>query len=193
LRLGFFTDAVSAKQVAHYVRADFSTVSVVPVTVREREQARLASARASGTAVKPAAEAVKPAGASARTASGDGTKNRASEFELIDDKESLTIKTAKPGGVVQLRPGVPVRATRGAPGKRAKQRPPGKVHARSRTRPMTLEETLEILGAGQLQVDNEPGLPIKDPNQRQQRIDTTKSRPSKLTRLFERLSDRLGN
>src|SRR6202042_1477081 len=37
LRLGFFTDAVSAKQVAHYVRADFATVSVGPVTVRERE------------------------------------------------------------------------------------------------------------------------------------------------------------
>ncbi|HXN11091.1 MAG TPA: hypothetical protein VN859_07590, partial [Steroidobacteraceae bacterium] len=33
IRLGFFTDAVSAKQVAHYVRSDFATVSVVPVTV----------------------------------------------------------------------------------------------------------------------------------------------------------------
>ncbi len=39
LRLGFFTDAVSAKQVAQYVRGDFATVSVVPVTGREREQA----------------------------------------------------------------------------------------------------------------------------------------------------------
>ena len=28
IRLGFFTDAVSAKQVAHYVRSDFATVSV---------------------------------------------------------------------------------------------------------------------------------------------------------------------
>ncbi len=36
LRLGFFTDAVSAKQVAHYVRSEFTSVSVVPVSVRER-------------------------------------------------------------------------------------------------------------------------------------------------------------
>ncbi|MGH8255412.1 MAG: hypothetical protein ACRET0_04300, partial [Steroidobacteraceae bacterium] len=196
LRLGFFTDAVSAKQVAHYVRADFSTVSVVPVTVREREQAKLASARASGAAVKPGADAAKPSGAAGRTVSADGMKTGASEFALIDDKEPLTIKTAKPGGVVQLRPGVPVRATRGAPGKRAKQRPQrqqGQVHARSRARPMTLEETLEILGAGALQMDDRPGLPPSDLDKRQPRHDTVKSRPSKLTRLFERLSDRLGN
>jgi hypothetical protein len=192
LRLGFFTDAVSAKQVAHYVRADFSTVSVVPVTVREREQARLAAARAGGTSAKPVAEAAKPSAAAGRTpTTGEGAKSN--EFELIDDKESLTIKTAKPGGAVQLRPGVPVRATRGAPGKRAKQRPPGQIHARNKARAMTLEETLEILGAGQLQVDNEPGLQAKDPDRRHPGVDPLKSRASKLSRLFERLSDRLGN
>ncbi len=49
VRLGFFTDAVSAKQVAHYVRSDFSTVSVVPVTARERERAKLAAARPEAT------------------------------------------------------------------------------------------------------------------------------------------------
>ena len=32
LRLGFFTDAVSAKQVAQYVRSEFTSVSVVPVS-----------------------------------------------------------------------------------------------------------------------------------------------------------------
>ena len=50
VRLGFFTDAVSAKQVAHYVRSDFSTVSVVPVTARERERARLAAGRPGNSA-----------------------------------------------------------------------------------------------------------------------------------------------
>jgi len=39
LRLGFFKDAISAKQVAYYVRAHAATVSVVPVTEAERERA----------------------------------------------------------------------------------------------------------------------------------------------------------
>ena len=40
LRLGFFSDAVSAKQVAHYLRRDFASAAVVPVSPQEREQAR---------------------------------------------------------------------------------------------------------------------------------------------------------
>ena len=45
LRLGFFTDAVSAKQVAQYVRSEFNSVSVVPVTERERTRAGAATAK----------------------------------------------------------------------------------------------------------------------------------------------------
>lgn len=37
LRLGFFSDAISAKQVAYYVRASFPSVAVVPVTDEERD------------------------------------------------------------------------------------------------------------------------------------------------------------
>ena len=40
LRLGFFNDAVSAKQVAHYLRGDFASAAVVPVSPREQQQAR---------------------------------------------------------------------------------------------------------------------------------------------------------
>jgi hypothetical protein len=40
LRLGFFSDAVSANQVALYLRADFASAAVVPVSPQEREQAR---------------------------------------------------------------------------------------------------------------------------------------------------------
>ncbi len=36
LRLGFFSDAVSAKQVAHYARASFASVAVVPIDEGER-------------------------------------------------------------------------------------------------------------------------------------------------------------
>ena len=39
LRLGFFSDAVSAKQVAHYLRGDFASAAVVPVSPQERQQA----------------------------------------------------------------------------------------------------------------------------------------------------------
>src|SRR5580693_5297182 len=77
LRLGFFTDAVSAKQVAHYVRSEFSTVSVVPVTARERERARLASGRPAVTA-PAAAKAPPPAALSPAKA----------EFQFIEDKET---------------------------------------------------------------------------------------------------------
>jgi len=36
LRLGFFNDAVSAKQVAQYLRGDFASAAVVPVSPQER-------------------------------------------------------------------------------------------------------------------------------------------------------------
>jgi hypothetical protein len=38
LRLGFFSDAVSAQQVAQYLRADFASAAVVPVSPEERQQ-----------------------------------------------------------------------------------------------------------------------------------------------------------
>jgi hypothetical protein len=40
LRLGFFKDAISAKQVAYFVRSHFESVAVVPVTEAERDQAK---------------------------------------------------------------------------------------------------------------------------------------------------------
>ncbi len=42
LRLGFFKDAISAKQVAYYVRSHFPAVAVVPVTEQERDYAKAA-------------------------------------------------------------------------------------------------------------------------------------------------------
>ncbi len=47
LRLGFFSDAISAKQVAYFVRSTFASVAVLPVTEQER-------ARANETPVAPA-------------------------------------------------------------------------------------------------------------------------------------------
>jgi len=39
IRLGFFSDALAAKQVADYLRADFTSAAVVPVSPQERQQA----------------------------------------------------------------------------------------------------------------------------------------------------------
>src|SRR3984957_14413365 len=147
LRLGFFTDAVSAKQVAHYVRSEFSTVSVVPVTARERERAHLASGRPPVTA--PAKPAANAAAALSATATAE------TKFDFIEDKESGLPQVGRSGG------GVPRAATR-APGKRAKLRTQSGVNGRARTKPMTLEETLEILGAGELKMDDSRAPLIND-------------------------------
>jgi hypothetical protein len=175
VRLGFFTDAVSAKQVAHYVRSEFATVSVVPVTPRERERAKLAARPPSSGA--PAAE--PPAIVLATPPK--------QQFEFIEDKSSA------------LSPGVAAgsgatRAPRGAPGKRARLRTQSSaVKASARVKPMTLEETLEILGAGELQVDDNRAPLINDTGAAPAKPKPARNRASRLGRLLERLSERMGN
>jgi len=61
LRLGFFNDAVSAKQVADYLRGDFTSASVVPVSSQERQQAKQMGGRSvSGTAARRPPRAPQP-------------------------------------------------------------------------------------------------------------------------------------
>jgi hypothetical protein len=183
LRLGFFTDAVSAKQVAHYVRSEFSTVSVVPVTARERERAHLASGRPSVAApanAAPAANLAAPAhGAAPPHPAATPTPPR-TKFEFIEDR-NITL----PPGSGSARP------ARSAPGKRAKLRTQTGVNGRSRTKPMTLEETLEILGAGELKMDDGRQPLINDSGVG--RVKPAKNKSSRLGRLFERLSERMGS
>jgi hypothetical protein len=199
LRLGFFTDAVSAKQVAQYVRGDFATVSVVPVTVRERDNALKAigsnagvkangSPATPGVGVPAAVRAATPAGKSRPAAK---TVVRPAEFAFIEGTTPVVPQAAAsksaPTRMIGGRP------TRGAPGKRAKLRKPGQVNAAAPVKPKTLEETLEILGANQLQVDNERGPSINDSGVRHLHLQTAKGRPSKLSRLIGRLSERIGS
>jgi hypothetical protein len=40
LRLGFFSNAIAAEQVAHYLRWDFTSATVVPVSSQEQQQVR---------------------------------------------------------------------------------------------------------------------------------------------------------
>ena len=195
VRLGFFTDAVSAKQVAHYVRSDFSTVSVVPVTVRERERAKLAAMRPDATpvtaaapanAASPSPAAPSTAAATVPPATGAAKPSGDTGFAFIDDNKPQ----------IPARPGSTAPAARGgrlAPGKRAKLRP-GRAATAARTKPkaMTLEETLEILGAGQLKMED-GRRPLINDDGRGAAAASSKNKPSRFGRLLERLSERLGS
>ncbi len=82
------------------------------------------------------------------------------QFAFIEGTEPLAPKAAASSDADGKRPVVRMvggRPSRGAPGKRVKVRKLGQVSATAHVKPKTLEETLEILGANQLQVDNERG------------------------------------
>jgi hypothetical protein len=172
VRLGFFTDAVSAKQVAHYVRSDFSTVSVVPVTPSERARAQVAAAQAVSSPISA------PAAPAPSAAPGPIAKDN---FEFIDDAQAKS---------AALTHGARARTGSGPPGKRAKFRSTRQINGRTRAKPLTLEETLEILGAGQLEIDDGRAATIND-TAGQRRL-PERRRSSRLGRLLERLSERLG-
>jgi hypothetical protein len=75
----------------------------------------------------------------------------------------------------------------------AKQRPPqrgaGKVGARDKRGPQSLEETLEILGASQLSIDNGKGETLNESGVRHLRVEVQKNSP--FSKLLERLSERM--
>ena len=78
LRLGFFSDAISAKQVAYYVRSEFTSVAVVPVSPQEKAHATDQDMKAAMLAA-PAAP-----------------RRDEDEFKLIDDAAALAAP-ASPG------------------------------------------------------------------------------------------------
>ena len=184
LRLGFFSDAISAKQVAHYVRSEFTSVAVVPVSPQEK-----------GRATDQDAKAATAAPVAARPQAED-------EFKLIDNDTANTAVAALLQGRAQApaKPGAkPVpkvvgRAVRqpgasAAPAKGRTRGGAGKVGARERRGPQTLEETLEILGASQLQIDDGTGETLNDSGVRHLRVEVQKNSP--FSRLLERLSERM--
>lgn len=167
LRLGFFTDAISAKQVAYYVRSEFTSVAVVPVSPQER-------ARASDEETKAAS------GAFPR----HKQEQKVEEFKLFDDDKA-----------VRTEPPAPLPAPKAVPGKggRAavprKNKPLGRVRAKEQRSPKTLEETLEILGASDLEIDNGRGEIVNDSGVRHLRVEVQKNTP--FSKLLDRLSERM--
>ena len=158
LRLGFFNDPISAKQVAAYVRSEFGSAAVVPVSTDERHRV---SGEPGAIPLRPLHKASEPA---------------EHEIRLFDgDAPARVEPVAPPPAARALRP-IPF-AKRGASGT--------KVHARERRAPQTLEETLEILGAHELTMDDgrdEAGSPGQS-----RKVE----RSTPFTRLLERLGERV--
>jgi hypothetical protein len=201
LRLGFFSDAHSAKQVAHYVRSEFTSVAVVPVSSQEKSRATDQDRQAATVGV-PANVRAEPV----------------DEFKLIDDEpardEVAKLASKAPAPAVAPRPSAPAapeltdakgRKIPGRPvprvavGRAVTQSPPapaarparpgGKVGAREKRGPQSLEETLEILGASQLSIDAGSGETLNDTGVRHLRVEVQKNSP--FSKLLERLSERM--
>lgn len=168
LRLGFFNDPISAKQVAGYVRSEFASAAVVPVSADERQ-------RVSGETgpVAPPAPRKTPVATD-------------HEFKLFD----ADMPPGEPAGAAASappaaapKPKAPVHELRPATAKRAASG--NKVHARERRAPQTLEETLEILGANELTIDDKR-------SEAGDRRGATESRRMERSTPFTRLLERLG-
>jgi hypothetical protein len=172
LRLGFFSDAISAKQVAHYVRSEFGSVAVVPVSPQEKARATDQEI-AAATFVAPVATRRDPL----------------DEFKLIDEAGAARPPLAPAAQKTQAKPMPKVavgRMVRQPPGR---PRVAGKVGAREQRSKHTLEETLEILGAGQLSIDTGNGETLNDSGVRHLRVEVQKNSP--FSRLLERLSEKM--
>jgi hypothetical protein len=162
LRLGFFSDAISAKQVAYYVRSEFGSVAVVPVSPEERSRA---SDDQKGAAAMAAPEVARRA--------------EVEEFKLIDVETAPQLPALAPAPVAK-KP-----AARAAP----KARGAGRVGIRERRGTPTLEETLEILGASALSMDEEGSELLNETGVRHMKIEVQKSSP--FTQLLDRLRERV--
>jgi hypothetical protein len=174
LRLGFFSDAISAKQVAHYVRSEFNSVAIVPVSPQERSRASEGS-RSAPTVAAPAKAPLR-----------DRLPEPTAEFKLIDDEP--VPRRMPPMQVLEPQPAVKPKTPAAAASKRPSRGPAGRVRARERRSPQTLEETLEILGADQLEIDQGQGETLSDTGVRHLRVQVRKNSP--FTRLLDRLAER---
>ena len=172
LRLGFFNDPISAKQVAGYVRSEFASAAVVPVSADERQ-------RVSGETgpVAPRATRRMPVPTD-------------HEFKLFDadmpPREPAAAPAASAPPAAAPKPKAPVHELRPATAKRAASG--NKVHARERRAPQTLEETLEILGANELTIDDKRSEAGDGRGAGESR---RMERSTPFTRLLERLGERV--
>jgi hypothetical protein len=168
LRLGFFSDANAAKQVAQYVRSDFTSVAVVPVSPQERGNASSADRKASAVNYPEVQRAREP-----------------DEIKLLDEPRAPALP------VVAV--SAPSSAKTGSAAARAAATRSKALRSKERTAqrksPYSLEETLEILGAGSLEIDNGRGELINESGVRHLKVEVRKNSP--FQRLVARLTERV--
>ena len=163
LRLGFFSDAVSAKQVASYVRSEFASVAVLPVSAQEQSRATDGESKDAHSGGRSRRKPAKPA----------------DEFKLLDDDTPRLPS-------IPAAPSPPSPAKRGRAGVGAK----GKVRATEKRSPKTLEETLEILGASELEIDEGRGELLNSAGDvKHLRVEIQKNSP--FSNLLVRLAERV--
>jgi hypothetical protein len=198
LRLGFFSDAVSAKQVAYYVRSDFKTVSVVPVTTIEKERANDLNAARSGIH-----RAVNIKEGPAPTPLSMTSSNASGVFQLLDDdlpemiEQDVDGETSprfgkqtapSPAPAAKAAPAAATPPPPAAPSKASKGRKPGargvRRDAHAQVDEETLDQTLEILGANTLEITNDSA---ENTGVRHLRVKVDK-KGSKFASLIDRLS-----
>jgi hypothetical protein len=209
VRLGFFTDAHAAKQVAYYMKADYRTVVVVPVAVKERERASVPLANEAPVAIRT----VKPAAASPGGSGLHGFELLPAELQPAGTsaKEPLQLtgahdEPASPVRVIGTPDGAKVLGNDAVAAQAAVLRPakkPGGKRVVDRSRVPTrraepgqaqaIEATLDILGAGTLTLD-EDRLKESDPARlRTVEKPSTQKDGLRFYRLLGRLTERLGD
>jgi hypothetical protein len=108
------------------------------------------------------------------------------EFKLFDDDKSVVNEPPPPKAPEAPKPA----AGKSAPATPArKNKPLGRVKAKEQRSPKTLEETLEILGASDLEIDNGRGEMLNDTGVRHLRVEVQKNTP--FAKLLDRISERV--
>jgi hypothetical protein len=118
-------------------------------------------------------------------------QNPVDEFKLIDSDDAKGAQKAAAPKAAAKPAAAPAAARAAAPAQDKRVAPTskgGRVNARDRKGPQTLEETLEILGASELEIDGGRGESINDTGVRHLRVEVQKNTP--FSRLLERLSER---
>ncbi|MGH8151083.1 MAG: hypothetical protein ACRETB_14055, partial [Steroidobacteraceae bacterium] len=163
-------------------RSEFNSVAVVPVSPQERSRATDSETGGShaGAAHGAGSHGKGSKAQVARSPVRERLPEPTVEFKLIDD-EPPALRAVAPGTSAAQARTVP------AP-RRAAKRSSNRVLARDRRSPQTLEETLEILGADQLEIEQrgangsgrKAAQPAKPPARRN----------SPFTKLLDRLSEK---
>jgi hypothetical protein len=131
LRLGFFGDAISAKQVAYYVRSSYASVAVVPISEEERACAN--------------ERRIDPTTLSGRVEESDSFQKRIDQA-LEADRPVQSPPIKERAALPASQPAVAAAPARTTPARRlsAPPRPASAVRGES------LEQTLELLAASEL-------------------------------------------